>query len=81
MPSDSGLPFPMDVTNASGLGFGFDSTISDEFDLGSLSMAYPSVNNIPTSIHIRSQNIGEPLDQISKKLGRALFLEFFCIFE
>ena len=62
----------MDVTNGSGLGFGFDSTVSDEFDLGSLSMAYPSVNNIPTSIHIRSQNIGEPLDQISKKLGRAL---------
>ena len=32
---------------------------------------------IPTSIHIRSQNIGEPLDQ----LGKALFLEIFCIFE
>uniref|UniRef100_A0A7N2LW61 Uncharacterized protein n=1 Tax=Quercus lobata TaxID=97700 RepID=A0A7N2LW61_QUELO len=45
LPSDSGLPFPMDVTNGSGLGFRFDSTICDGFDLGSLSMAYPSVNN------------------------------------
>uniref|UniRef100_A0A7N2LXN0 Uncharacterized protein n=1 Tax=Quercus lobata TaxID=97700 RepID=A0A7N2LXN0_QUELO len=43
LPSDSGLPFPMDVTNGSGLGFGFDSTICDGFDLGSLSTAYPSV--------------------------------------
>ena len=43
LPSDSGLPFPMNVTNGSGLGFGFDSAICDGFDLGSLSMAYPSV--------------------------------------
>ena len=41
--SDSRLPFSMNVTNGSGLGFGFDSTICDGFDLGSLSMAYPSV--------------------------------------
>ena len=46
LPSDLGLPFPMNVTNGSGLGFGFDSAICDGFDLGSLSMAYPSVKQL-----------------------------------
>ena len=43
LPSNSGLPSPMNVTNGFGLGFGFDSTICDGFDLGSLSMAYPLI--------------------------------------
>ena len=41
LPSDSRLP--MDVTNGSGFGLGFDLTVGHGFNFGSSSLVYPSV--------------------------------------